>query len=142
MVRPAEVFADVDDQSVKFVEELRIPGQRSLQHRANFFVAGSMMRKRMPLEDAAGVGVHNEDRLFAGVKKDGVGGLRANTADGEDLLAKDFSRSSEHSRKGAAVRFVEKLNERLEGFGLLAEVTRRAEQRGQPVCANSADALG
>ena len=31
------------------------------------------------------------------------------------------------------MRFVKKLNEALEGFGLLAEVAGRAEQRGQPV---------
>ena len=101
VVWPAEVFADLDDQSVKFVEELRIAGKRGFKHRANFFVAQAWMSESVALEDAAGVGVDNEDGMFAGVEKDGVGGLRADSAKGEQLVAKDVSRSARTCERGS-----------------------------------------
>src|SRR5882757_10211157 len=85
----------------------------------------------MALENAAGVSIHNEDRVVGCVKKDGVGGFGADAVDAEEMFAQGCSRSSEHRGEGAVVVFSEKADEGFELAGFLAEVTGRADEAGE-----------
>jgi len=78
----AEIFAGVDDEGVKFVEEPVIGGKGRFEQIANFFVTGEGVREVVAFEDAAGVDVNDKNGMLAGVEKNGVGGFRANAAKG------------------------------------------------------------
>lgn len=51
----------------------------------------------MAFQQAAGIGVHDEYRMIAGVKQDGVGGFWANTVEGEQFVPEFFCGPSEHA---------------------------------------------
>jgi hypothetical protein len=127
----AEMFASLNDQSVKFVEELVIARKTGFERGAELLVGGFGMCEVVSFEDAASVGVNDEDRVLPGVEQDGVSGFWANAAKTEKLLAKDFRGRGEEAIERAVVFNEEKISEGLESFGLLAVVAGRAEARGE-----------
>jgi hypothetical protein len=118
----AEMFAGVDDQRMEFVKELVAAGERGFEGDAEFLMRGFGVREMVALEDAAGIGVHHENGVFAGVKEDGVSGFRANAAQGQESFAKSGGGCCEKTMERAAVVFVEEGYEGFESFGFLAEV--------------------
>ena len=136
-----EMFADVDDERVKFVEELVIGGEGRFEHFADFIVSDFGMNVAVALQDSASVGVDYKDGMFAGVEKDRVGGFRADSAESEKLRAEDVGGSCEKAPERACVGRVKEVHEGLERFGFLAEVAGGAEKLGQSRGANAADGL-
>jgi hypothetical protein len=63
----AEVFTGVDDEGVKLVEEPVIGGEAAFEERAKVIVGMARGGQRMAFEDAARVGVNDEDRVAASV---------------------------------------------------------------------------
>jgi len=131
----------MNDECVEFVEELVIGRKGGLEHLADFLVGELGVNVTVAFQDATGVGVDYEDGMFAGVEKDGVGGFRADAAEGEKLSAKNVRASGEKAGKGAGVGCVEEVYERLERFGFLAEVAGGPEKLRQPRGANASDGL-
>ncbi len=82
--------------------------------RADLFVLRFAMDDAMAFEQAAGVCVHDEDRVITGIKQDGVGGLRANAIEGQQFSAKSFRRLGKHTTERTRVMLVEKADEGLE----------------------------
>ena len=113
---------------MEFVEELVVGGKRRFEEIADFVVGKFGMSLAVALEDAAGVGVDDEDGMFAGIEKYGVGGFRADAPQIEQLFAKERSCGGEHFGERAAVGIEEKFDERFESFGFLAEVSGRAKE--------------
>jgi len=124
----AEMFAGVDDEGMEFVEELVVGGERGFEESSDFVVGKFGMGVAVTFENAAGVGVDDEDRMFAGVEKNGVGGFRADAAEAEELLAKDGSWRGEQVVERTVVGVEEEFHEGLESFGFLAEVAGGAEE--------------
>ncbi len=113
---------------MELVEDMVIGGERRFEETADFGVGKFGMGVAVAFEDAAGVGINNEDRTVAGVEKNGVGGLRADAAEAEELSAKDGSWRGEQFIERAVVGVEEEFYEGLESFGFLAEVAGRAEE--------------
>ncbi len=124
----AEVFAGVDDEGMELVEELVIGGERGFEEIADFVVGEFGMGMAVAFEDAASIGVDDEDRMFAGVEKNGVGGFRADAAEAEELNAKDGSWRGEQFVERTVVSVEEEFQEGLESFGFLAKVAGGAEE--------------
>ena len=80
------------------------------------------------LKNAAGVGVHDEDGMIAGVEQDGVGGLRAHAAERQEFRAELVHGLGEHAVERATILFVKKTDERLQPLRLLPEISRRPDQ--------------
>jgi len=122
---------------VEFIEELGIAWELGFKERANLFVGAARIsldsgwEEIVAFEDAARVGVDNEDEVPASVEEDGVGGFRADAADGEELIAQSCGSGGEETAERTAVIFIKKSDEGLEGFGLLAEIARGAEVLGE-----------
>jgi hypothetical protein len=72
----------MDDESVEFVEELRVGGKGDLKYLSDFFIGGLGVAEAVALQDPARIGVHNENGVLAGVKENGVGSFRADAANG------------------------------------------------------------
>jgi hypothetical protein len=136
-----EILAHVDDEGVKLVEELVLGGKRGLKHFTDFVVPKLEVSVTVAFEDATSVGVDYEYGMFTGVKKNGVGGFRADATQLQESIAEDCGGSSEKAGVGAAVPVEKKVYERLERFGFLPEVAGRAEKLGQSRCANTSDGL-
>lgn len=92
----AEVFSGEDDEGMKFVEEFGIGGQGFFEDGAESFIGFFSGGEAMALENAAGVGIHNEDRVIAGVKQNGVGSFGADAVNAEELFAQGCGGSTEH----------------------------------------------
>ena len=99
----AEVFASMNDERVILVKELGIVWKRCFEQRAELFVRLLLGSEAVTFENAAGVRVNHKHWMVTRIKKDGVGGFRADTVNGEQLFAKDGSWSPKHSREGTAV---------------------------------------
>jgi hypothetical protein len=127
----AEMLARVDDQGVKFVEELVVAGERGFEGGAEFFVGRFGISEMVAFEDAAGIGVHNKDGLLAGVEQDGVSSFRPDAALSEELFAKGGGRHGEKMIEGATVFFVQEGYKGFESFGFLTEVSGGAEMAGE-----------
>jgi hypothetical protein len=132
------MFAGVDYERVELIEELMVGGQGRFEEIADFVVGEFGMSMAVAFEDAARVGIDDENRMLTGVEKNGIGGFRADAAQGEQLLAKKWSGGGEHFREGAAVGFEEKVYEGFESFGFLAEIAGRAQQPRNPRGMNTA----
>ena len=87
------------------------------------------MSVAVAFEKSTGVGIDDEDRVPAGVEKDGVGGFRADAVEVEEPIAKDRSWRGEHLGERSVVELVEEVHKGFERFGFLAEVAGRAEER-------------
>jgi len=92
-------------------------------------------------EDSPRVGVDNEDRTASRVEKDGVGGLRADPGQGQELLAEPARRPAEHPPEPAIVAHGQVVHEGAQPSSLGAERARWTEQRGQPTRAEAGQAL-
>jgi len=125
------MFAGVDDESVKFVEELVVERKSGMEQLAKLFVVGFGLSEAVAFEDAAGVGVDDENRVPASIEKNGIGGFWSDAAQGKELLTKNRGRGGEEFAERAAVFTVEKPHKGLQGFCFLPEVARGAEQRGE-----------
>jgi len=97
------MFADVDDERVKFVEELVIGGEGRFEHFDDFIISDFGVNVAVALQDPASVGVDYKDGMFAGVEKNRVGGFRADSAEGEKLMAEDGGGSCEKAPERACV---------------------------------------
>jgi hypothetical protein len=121
---------------VELVVKLRVARKRPLEkladvfvaERAGFAVADGVERVAVAFEDAAGVGVDDEDRMAGGIEEDGVGGFGTDAVDGEKLRAKGLRLGARHFRDRALVRGVEEADKGFQLFGFLAEVAGRANE--------------
>ena len=109
----AEMFAGVDDKSVKFVVELVVERKSGVEELAEVFVAGFVLSEAVAFEDAAGVRVDHENRVLAGIEKNGIGGFWSDAVQGKELLTKNRGRRSEESGERAAVFAAKKLHKGL-----------------------------
>jgi hypothetical protein len=131
----------VDDEGVKFVEELVVGGKRGLKHFADFVVRKLRVSVAMAFKDATSVGVDYENGMFAGVEKNAVGGFRADATQLQELIAEDCGGCSEKAREGAAVRAEKKVYEGLKRFGFLPEVAGGAEKLRESRGTNAAESF-
>src|SRR6266851_4807132 len=107
------MFAGVDDKSVKFVEKLVVERKSGVEELAEVFVTGFGLSEAVAFEDAAGVGVDHENRVLAGIEKNGIGGFWSDAAQGKELLTKNRGRRSEEFGERATVFTVKKLHKGL-----------------------------
>ena len=84
-----------DQESMEFVEERRLARQVSVQKLLRQAVAGGGGEKRMPHQDAARVGIGDEERPLGGVEQDGIRCFRTDSGQGEELAAEFFLRLAE-----------------------------------------------
>ena len=104
---------------------------------AEFLVGHVLGDEAVTGKDALGVGVDNEDLFVAGIKKDGIGGLRADTVNGEELFAQLGGGGPEHARERTGIFRAKKADEGFQFFCFLAEVAGRANQRGEAAQGNA-----
>jgi len=97
-------------------------------HAANFFVRGFLADDAMAQQHAARVGVHDKDRMIAGIEQDEIDGFRANPVEFQQLSAKLSGGHGEHARERAGISAVEESDESLEVARFLAEVAGRPDQ--------------
>ncbi len=79
-------------------------------------------------EEAAGIGIDHEGGAAAGVEENGVGGLRADPLQGEQIATDRVQVAGEHGSKIAAEAGEEMGGEELQAFGFLAEEPGGADQ--------------
>src|SRR5262245_6947546 len=135
----AVMLSGMDDERVEFVEEVVIARERGFESGAEVLIGGFGMGEAVAFEDAAGVGIDDEDGMLAGIEEDGVGGFGADAAKSEKLFAEALGGGSEQAVERAAVLGEEKSNEGLESLGFLAEVARRAEASGKSCWTDATD---
>jgi hypothetical protein len=85
----------------------------------------------MALEEAASVGIYDEDRVIACVKKNGIGGFGTDAMHGEEFFTEFRSRRAEHASEGAGIFRVEEASEGFEFFRLLAEIAGRTNEASE-----------
>ena len=112
----------MNDQSVEFIIQGYVGSEVALEELADVFVTEPRVGKAVTLQDAAGVGIDDEDRMLRGVEKDGVGGLGTDAADGEQLIAQRWCWNSKHFAERALVVAAEETDEGFQGFCFLAEI--------------------
>jgi len=103
----AVALAGVDDEGVKFVEELMVGRQRGFESGAELFVGGFGMGEGVAFQNTAGVGVDDEHRVLACVEQNGIGSLRPDTAHTQQLCAKSSGRRCEKPGEGTGVLCVQ-----------------------------------
>ena len=96
----------------------------------------------MTYENAARVGVDDEDGMIAGVKKNGVCRFWADAVDPEELFAKLGGGRGEHGLEGIAVLLLKELDEGFEPARFLAEITGGANETGKAKKGNSCEGGG
>lgn len=99
--------------------------------RADFLVTGFCADDAVALEHATRVGVDNDDRMVSGIEQDGVGGLRTDAVEGEQLGAELFSRLREHAAERAGISLVKESDKSFEFPSFLAEIAGRPYERFQ-----------
>src|ERR1700685_1993682 len=82
----------------------------------------------MTSENAPSIGIHHENRMIAGVEKDGIGGFGADAIQIEEFFSKSFCRPRQQSRQRASVFLVQKHDEKFQPPGLLTEITGGTNQ--------------
>ena len=113
ILRSAEILPDMDDECVEFVKELMVGRECSLKLMAYFVVANFRTCELVAFEDAAGVGVDHEHRMFSSVEQDGIGGFRADAAEVEELFAENIGGSGEKASKRTFMGLKQELHEGL-----------------------------
>jgi len=83
ILRSAVVLAGVNDQGVELIVQRGVGREVALEETAELFVTVARLGEFVTFEQAAGVGIDNEDRMFAGIEKNGVGGFWAYAVDFE-----------------------------------------------------------
>ena len=96
-------LAGLDDESVEFVEQLMLVRKARFKEGAQFFVRRFGVGEAVAFENAAGVSINHEHRMFAGVQEDGIGCFRPDAAKSEQLVANSFRRHREEALKRTAV---------------------------------------
>src|SRR5258708_14750115 len=81
--------------------------QSLLKQFANVFIVGIFRKNVVAGEDAAGIGINDEHGMVAGVEKNGIGGLRANSFYAKQFGTKRVRWLGEESIERAVVLFVE-----------------------------------
>jgi len=87
IARVAMFLAGANDQGVEFIIQRHVGREAALEEATDFFVGVPRSGELMTLEDAPRVGIHYEDRVFAGIEENGIRGFRADAVDREELLA-------------------------------------------------------
>ena len=85
----------------------------------------------MSIENAPGIGIHNEDRMIARVEKNGVRGFGPDAVDAQELFTELRGRRAEHGGERAAILPTEECQEFVELSGFLPEIARRPDQAGE-----------
>ena len=78
--------------------------------------------KSVPLENAADVGIDDEDGMISGVKRNRVGGFRCDAIQVQKLLAEFLGRLQKKFLQRALVMVVEKFDKCLEPRRFLAKI--------------------
>ena len=82
----------------------------------------------MPLEDSARIGIHNENRMLAGIQQDGVRSFRTNAMNGKEFFAQDSGWSVKHFAERAVMLRSQKMHKLFQFAGFLPKVARRTDQ--------------
>jgi hypothetical protein len=127
---------------MKLIVTRYVAGKRGFYQGAEFLVGHVLRDEAVTGEDTLGVGVDDEGVLVAGIKKDGVGGLRADAVDGEELFAELGSGSLKHAREGTGVFRAKEADEGLQFFGFLAEIAGGADQGSEASKGNALKSAG
>src|SRR6185312_7794943 len=102
--------------------------KRLLDEKADLVIFGFCRDDAVALEDATSIGIHDKDRMVAGVKQDGVGGFRAHAIQGQQFCTQLCSGLSEHSVERAGIVQVEEPDKGFQLLRLLPEVTGRSNK--------------
>jgi len=127
----AKMFAGMHDEGVEFVENLLIGRKAALEENAQMVVRLIGRSELVALEDAARIGVNNEDRMTTGIKEDGVGGFRPDAVDGKQLLAQFLRGNAEHAGERARVVFPNKVCEGFQFASFLPKVAGGTNEAGK-----------
>jgi hypothetical protein len=73
----------MNDQGVKFIENLMLARQGMFKCGSQFFIAGSRTRQAVAFEYAPGICVDYKNWMLTGVEKNGIGSFRADAAKSE-----------------------------------------------------------
>jgi len=102
------------------------------EERPDVFIAGVGGNKPVAREDAAGVGVDDEDFALEGVEEDGVGGLGADAVDLEELPAEGGGAgSAERPNNAVGEPGMEPVEEAAEAAGLDVEVSHGPDEAAE-----------
>ena len=110
------------------VEEGRVPGEVLLEERAERFVGDAGRNEAVTSQDAPGVGVGHEDRAAHGVEQDGVGRLRPDPADRQELPPERRQGDRGHATESAAVAGPEEVHKRPQAPGFRVESAGGTDQ--------------
>lgn len=119
----AKMFAGLNDECVVLVEKRSVGRKAVFEERANFVIRGTGVNEAVALEDAAGVGVDNENFVLSGVEKDGVGSLRTNAVNSQELLTELCGGRGKEFVEGALILAAKEGDKFLEFACFLAEIT-------------------
>jgi len=128
----AEVFADLHQQCVVFIEELGILLEIRLEQVLQLCIAGVRLDQVVADSDAGGVGIDYEDGSAECVEQDGVGGFRAYALYAQKLLPQLIGVDGFEILKSAVVVLEEPTQEAHNAFCLHVEIAGRADEFGQP----------
>ena len=84
------ILTNLNNKGVEFVQVFCSPagGESRFDRKADFVVRRALAKNLVPSEESFCIGVHDEDGIVAGVKKNGVSRFRANAVKREQLLPK------------------------------------------------------
>lgn len=133
------MFAGVNEEGVEFVEESMVGGEVLLKEGAKLLVGMFGRGEAVTLEDAACIGVNDEDGMAAGIEEDGVSGFRTDAVDREEPFAELFRGGAEHLSKRTAIVFLHESGEGFELASFLAKVTGRTDEARETRRGNGED---
>ncbi|HUZ47409.1 MAG TPA: hypothetical protein VMW54_12310 [Terriglobia bacterium] len=123
----AKTFSGFDQKSMELIKHSLIARQMLVQEllRGGIVVAG--LDQAMARQDAARIGVGDEEGLLAGVKQDGIDGLRPQASQFEQLDAERPGRTGKEFSERSPVSSLEPLDKGLNGARLLPKVAGGAD---------------
>jgi hypothetical protein len=85
----------------------------------------------MPLEDSARIGIHDKNRMIAGIQQDGVGRFRPYPMNGQKLFPHNSGWSLKHFAERPVMLRSQKSDKLFQFAGLLTEVAGRTDQTSE-----------
>lgn len=118
----AKTFSGFNQKSMELIKHSRIAWQMLVQEllRGGIVVAG--LDQAMARQDAARIGIGDEEGLLAGVKQDGIDGFRPQASQFEQLDAERPRRTGKELAERSPVSSIEPLDKGLNGARLLPKV--------------------
>jgi hypothetical protein len=123
----ANAFSGFDQKSVELVKNSLIVRQMLMQELLRGGVAVARGDQAMTCQDAARIGVRDEEGLLSGVEQDGIDGLRSKASQFEQLAADRLRGLGKERVKRSLVGSVKPSYKRFDGTGLLPKVPGGAD---------------